>query len=79
MEPFVQLRTLTERREAIVIRLEQLPALIEAVREEYKPVLEREQTRLEGEREAVEAVMKGLGWEPEDAPEPEEPVKKKKK
>lgn len=79
MEPFVQLRTLTERREAIVIRLEQLPALIEAVREEFKPVLEREQARLEGEREAVEAVMKDLGWEAPDAAVAEEPIKKKKK
>jgi hypothetical protein len=78
MEPFVQLRTLTERREAIVIRLEQLPALIEAVREEYKPVLEREQNRLEGELGDVEAVMKDLGWESEDVPVPEKTTKKKK-
>lgn len=79
MEKFVQLKVLSERREELVIRLEQLPELINAAREEQKPALERQMERSKEELANVEDALKDIGWSaPEDTPEVVEEPKVKK-
>ncbi len=79
MESFVQLKVLSERREELVIRLEQLPELINSAREEDKPAFERQQERAKEELSNVEDALKDLGWTaPENQREEADDTKTKK-